>query len=282
MQRLPILDIVRLSFALPFSRPVEFFKTIGLFIVVTLAASVVAMILISVAGLSVNQLETVEQDLANSDFSALFGLIPIGLVMTFIMMMLIAYIFNYWVRAGAFGFEHARIRPFGEAMSAAFVNGLKFLCIGILLGVVSFVVISVLSAVGLSNSFSEQMGSAMAQDIATATRAGMLNQIISLVIGAVVYSLFSANLTQTALRSDDEGLSHPHTVDFAVVLMLVYLVLLVPVTILGLAGMMLLSSIVNAVLGVFVMFAIGVAHGIRYRICRAEETDAGTGNTPLE
>ncbi|WP_417461944.1 hypothetical protein [Kordiimonas sp.] len=282
MQRLPILDIVKQSFALPFSRPVEFFKTIGLFISVTVLAIIAAMIVGMASGLSPEAMASLEESVANGDFSALAAMIPALLVVVVLVMMVAAYIFNFWVRAGAFGFEHARIKPLGAALSAAFVNGLKFVLIAILLGIVSFVIISILSTLGLTSSFSEQIASSMDQDLAAATRAGILNQIVSLVAGSIIYSLFSANLTQTAMRTDDEGLSHPHTVDFAVVLILVYLVLLVPVTLAGLTGSAVLSTVINLVLGVFVMFAIGVAHGIRYRICRAEEVGVDTGNTSNE
>ncbi|WP_417463433.1 hypothetical protein [Kordiimonas sp.] len=279
MQRLPILDIVKQSFALPFSRPVEFFKTIGLFVGVGILAVIAAMIVGMASGLSPEVMMTIQERVANGDLSAFAAMIPALLVMVVFIMMAAAYIFNFWVRAGAFGFEHARITPFGSAMSAAFVNGLKFVLIAILLGIVSFVVISILSTLGLTSSFSEQMASALGDDLAAATRAGMLNQIVSLVVGSIIYSLFSANLTQTAMRTDDEGLTHPHTVDFAVVLILIYLVLLVPVTLAGLMGSMLLSTVFNLVLGIFISFAIGVAHGIRYRLCRAEEQQPADTST---
>lgn len=274
MQRLPILDIFKQSLALPFSRPVEFFKTIGLLIGVGIFAGVVSMIFMAVLGLSPAEGVSIPQELAAGNYGVLAHLVPMMLVFIFMIVMTTAYIFNFWVRAGAYGFEEARLRPLSAALSAAFVNGIKFLLIGLLIGVVGFVAISIFSALGLAKGFGDQLAMSVSQDMAAATRAGMLNQIISLVTGAVVYSFFSANLTQTALKSDEEGLSHPHVGDFAVVLILLYLVLLVPTTLAGLMGSMFGATILNLVLGIFIMFAIGVAHGIRYRLCKEQEVNA--------
>ena len=90
------------------------------------------------------------------------------------------------------------------------------------------------------------------------------------IVSSAIYSSFSANLTQTALHSTQEGLEHPHTTDFAIVLILLYAVYLVPVTIVALTGSDALTYLLGGVFGLHLMTTVPVAHGLRFRICVAE------------
>lgn len=272
MKKLPIIQIVRNAVTMPFSAPVPFLKALGL-LFAAIAFMVVAIALTVDATMMQAFQEIAQQGAGNAEAMAehigsmmkLMLLIP---VFGILLLMATSHLFNVGVRVGAYGKEGARFGSVGEALGAAGVNSLKFFFIFLLLALISFVIISVFAVLGIGPSFQEQ--AAAGADLAASTRATMLNNIVVVLVSCVIYSLFSANLTQTALRSDSEGMSHPHTVDFAIVLVLLYAVTMVPVTLAGLAGSMVLMQSLNVVLGLLVAIAVGVAHGIRYRICMAE------------
>jgi len=185
----------------------------------------------------------------------------------FLLLGVSAYIFNYWVRYATFGPDGVAFESFGAALSAAAVNGLKFILIFILIGLVSFVINFVLSSFGLSKGIMEQ---AAITDMTDQYLAGFTFNIIAVVVTCFVYSAFSANLTQTAIGSDNEGMEHPHTIDFAVVLLLVYSTLVIPLVLTAFTGSDGLFMAVQYTLGFLIFFAIPAAHGLRYRICRDE------------
>ncbi len=276
MKQIPILAIVKASLAMPFSKPLEIFKALGLF-----TAAFVIMSVLMAVGMILSGDPAVFQDMeqgggtpSEADIEAMakmmLGMAPALILGLAGFLMVAAHVFNFWVRAGAFGIENAKFETFGKALSAAGINALKFFAVTLLLAVISFVAFFVLQALGLSVGFAKQMELAMANDIAAATKAGLMNQIIMTVITCGVYSWISANLTQTAVGEDREGLEHPHTVDFAIVLFLLYVIVLVPQVLLSLTGNPMLMTIVYWPMLLFITLAIGVAHGIRYRICVAE------------
>ncbi|MFC4346941.1 hypothetical protein ACFO5Q_03695 [Kordiimonas lipolytica] len=272
MTKLPIIQIVSHALKMPLSAPAPYLKAIGLLVGVV-ALFIGALIFVVDASLlqafqEIAQQGTGDPNAMAEHIGAMGSLFLIALIFGILMLLATSHLFNVGVRVGAYGKEGARFGSFGEAMGAAGVNSLKFFFIGILLVIVSIVIIMVFAALGLGPSFAEQ--AAAGADLAESTRATLMNNIIVVIVSCVVYSLFSANLTQTALRSDKEGMSHPHTVDFAIVLVLLYAIVLVPVTLAGLAGSMVLMQALNVVLGLVVAIAIGTAHGIRYRICMAE------------
>jgi len=241
-----------------------------LMVVAFLLAALVAGVLFAALGTSPEAMQEFERGLQSGDMDAIFAiglaLVPAMLVMGFLLMVAFAHIFNFWVRAGAFGIDGAK-EPYQGKFSAAVVNALKFLFITILLVVVGIFVSSVFGMLGLTATFSEQMEISASGDLSAATRAGLLNQIISSLLSAGIYSYFSANLTRTALGSEREGMQHPHTLDFGIVLILLYAVIFVPVTIAGLMGLETATLVLNFALGIFIMLAVGVAHGLRYRVC---------------
>ncbi len=131
-------------------------------------------------------------------------------------------------------------------------------------------VTSALSAVGLAPSFSDQVA---ITDVTESILTTLTSSIIMVVVSCIVYSVFSANLTQTALRSNAEGLEHPHNVDFAIVLVLLYAIYLVPTVVAALTGSVVLTYIVSLVFVLHLMFTVPVAHGLRYRICVTEKSE---------
>jgi|GEM_PF-1407978 len=273
MTKLPIIQIVSHALRMPLSAPIPFLKAIGLLVAVFALFVFSAIFLVDNTLLQVFQ-EISQQGSGNAEamiadhMGAMMTFLLLVLVFGFLMLFATSHLFNVGVRVGAFGAEGASFGSIGEAIGAAGVNSLKFFFIGVLLVIISLVVITVFAALGLGPSFAEQ--AAAGADLSASTRATLLNNIIVVIVSCVIYSLFSANLTQTALRSEAEGMSHPHTVDFAIVLVLLYAVVLVPVTLAGLAGNMVLMQSLNLLLGLVVAVAIGTAHGIRYRICMAE------------
>ncbi len=255
---------------MPLSHPVEILKAVGLMVLALIGAAIASVLIFSLLGVDFSAMAGFEQTMQSGNVEAIsaigLALFPAILVMGFLTMIAFAHIFNFWVRAGAFGFEGAK-EPYEGKLRAAVVNALKFLFITVMLVVVGLVVSSVFSMLGLAPTFGEQMEVGASGDLAAATRAGLLNQIISSLLSAGIYSYFSANLTRTALGSEKEGMQHPHTVDFSIVLLLLYAVLFVPVTIVGLLGLAAVSYLLNFTLGIYIMVAVGVAHGLRYRVC---------------
>lgn len=277
MKQIPILAIVKASLTMPFSKPLEIFKALLLLVVSFFGMAFLMGVVMAATGFDPAVMDQMAQQgssdaggQAEAMMSMMMVMLPAILIGMAVLMLVWAHIFNFWVRAGAFGVENAKFETFGKALSAAGINALKFFAVTLLLAVISFVAFFVLQALGLSVGFAKQMELAMANDIAAATKAGLMNQIIMTVITCGVYSWISANLTQTAVGEDREGLEHPHTVDFAIVLFLLYVIVLVPQVLLSLLGNPILMTVVYWPMLLVIMLAIGVAHGIRYRICVAE------------
>ena len=246
------------------------FASIGIFVLGAIAAGIVAAVFIIASGVELGGLE---QSIQQGDPSGLLPLFVAYIPAMFIMLIFAAQVFNYWVTLAAFGQEEAKWSWSEKRFSAAVVNALKLLLLGILLAIVSFVVTSMLSALGLAPSFTEQM---QMEDITKSVSATITSTLIMAVASCAVYSLFSANLTQTALRSNAEGLDHPYNVDFAIVLMLLYAIYLVPTTIAALTGSQGLTYLVSFVFLIHLMFTVPIAHGLRYRVCVAEKGERDT------
>ncbi|WCL53138.1 hypothetical protein [Gimibacter soli] len=198
----------------------------------------------------------------------------VALILLFGMSMSAA--FNYWVRLAAFGTGRAFPGSVGKFLSAALVNFVKFILIVIIIGIITLVITAGLSMMGLGGErlqpTAEDISSVegfLAFLSASFTLGQMTLQVISILVACFVYSFFSANLTGTALGDDREGLEHPHTVDFAVALMLIELVVIIPIFALIAVGLPLVSIVLNVVLAFPMMAAIAIAHGVRYRMCIA-------------
>ncbi|MBV1889110.1 MAG: hypothetical protein KUG67_02580, partial [Proteobacteria bacterium] len=134
---------------------------------------------------------------------------------------------------------------------------------------VAFVLNFVLSSFGLATSVMEQ---AAITDLTDQYLTGFSFNIIAVVVTCFIYSAFSANLTQTAIGNEQEALENPHTVDFAVVLLLVYAALVVPMILAAITGSDALFMTVQYALGLLIMLAVPAAHGLRYRVCTDEAT----------
>ncbi|TNE63073.1 MAG: hypothetical protein EP335_10495 [Alphaproteobacteria bacterium] len=276
MKKFPILAVTVEALKLPITQPLQLLKAAGV-LIAGFVASVAVMMVMMLAGLvSPTAFDDLAGELQRGDFGNMGALALFIIIMMVALLWAFAFVFNYWVRAGAFGPSAAAMRPFGKAWGAAGVNMIKLVLITILLGLVSLVVVYVLHAVGLAPSFGEQMQAGANPDIAASTRAGIASNIIVTVVSCIVYSIFSANLTETAVGTGKEGLEHPHTVDFAIVLVLLYAVILIPTTLAGLTGSMGLMLAITYPLYFYVSLAIAAAHGLRYRVCVDEPNEEET------
>jgi len=269
--KFPIINVTTAALKMPLDSPANILKGFGLFLLAAIVGTLVMVLFLLAGNANPEALANMPTMIETGDYSALSGIglsFFLGVLMFLVIIGLaLAHIFNYWVRLSAFGEDGAAFETKKAALRAAFINMVKFILIAVLIGLVSAVVQFVLSAVGLTDSFSDQMSKAAAGDISGQLRGGLLSTFTSMAISCLIYSLFSANLTQTAVGNEHEGLEHPHTVDFAIVLLLLYLVLMVPVIISGLAGWLFIMAGFQYVLGFYIMFAVPAAHGLRYNIC---------------
>lgn len=169
-----------------------------------------------------------------------------------------AWIFNMWIRFGAFGVEGAFFASPTVGMKAAAVTALKLIFIMILLAIVAIVAVLIFAAIGLIDLQS-------ATNAATPTLSNALTtNLIALAVISGVYSLFSSNLTQTALGSDGEEVGPPHVVEFAVVLFILDALLVVPLVFMQVFAPVWMTAIFQLVGGVWITAAIPLAHGVRY------------------
>lgn len=169
-----------------------------------------------------------------------------------------AWIFNMWIRFGAFGAEGAFFASPTVGLKAAAVTALKLIFIMILLAIVAIVAVLIFAALGLIDIQS-------AANAATPSLSNALTtNLIALAVISGVYSLFSSNLTQTALGSDSEEVGPPHVFEFAIVLFILDALLVVPLVFMQVFGPMWATAVFQLVGGVWITAAIPLAHGVRY------------------
>lgn len=283
VDKFPILDVTKASLLMPFNSFVNMLKAIGLLVLAIIVFAVLMMLGYVIAGGDITAFGAAMEGMEAADPAAMgakmgqlegMGGGILGMLLgLFVLLGVSAYIFNYWVRYATFGQQGVSFETFGRAVSAAAVNGLKFILIFVLILLVSFVINFVLSSFGLSRDIMEQ---AAVADMTDQYLAGFTFNIIVVVVTCFAYSAFSANLTQTAIGSNEEGMEHPHTIDFAVVLLLIYSTLVIPLILAAFFGSDGLFMTVQYTLGLLILFAIPAAHGLRYRICREQNAGAGT------
>ena len=263
----PTIDVFKKAVGLPLAYPVEVAKSVGWMIAGFVAAVAVFVALMLVGGIDQAGLQALNEKLLSNDLEAMTTIMLPLLVAVLVMTIFFAHVFNRWVRLAALGLERIPFESAGEAITAAVVNMIKFLLVGVIIAIASFVAMFVFSAAGLIDM----------TDPNSVQGSGVFS-IVQVIISCVIYSLVSSNLTNTALAEDKEALNHPHTVDFAIVLVLIYSIILVPTILMGYVGLQSLVWIVQLVLGIFVSFAVPAAHGIRFRYClmENEQTEAVT------
>ncbi|MBL4836079.1 MAG: hypothetical protein JKY34_00760 [Kordiimonadaceae bacterium] len=277
VDQFPISQVSKAALLMPFSNLLNIAKAFGLLFVSIFAGVIIMMGIMFLGVVDVQALKRLPELVSSGDYAAMTGLWPLALGYFLLIVVIIAgmvHVFNYWVRLAAFGVEGAKFSSFKKAAQAAFINTLKFLLIGLLIGLISTVLTFVLNTLGLVPSFGDQMQTAMEGDTVRLVKDTFLYSLSTSVISCFVYSLFSANLTQTAVGDDQEGLEHPHTVDFAVVLIILYAFVIIPTLIAAFLNSTVLLAIVQYGFGAYVLFTVPAAHGLRYRICVARNHEA--------
>lgn len=230
--------------------------TVGYLIAVALF---IALVMIMGTGGDLALLESIlggEASNANAPVPRGFGLVLfigfIGMVVGY------AWIFNMWIRFGAFGANGAFFRPVSAGLKAACVTALKLFFIAILLVIVGLVAVLILAAIGIIDLNA-------AQEVAqpTLTSALTLN-LVTLAVISGVYSMFSSNLTHTALGSDSEEIGPPHVLEFALVLFVLDAFLVIPLVFFQIYAPVWAVLTFQLIGGVWITAAIPLAHGVRY------------------
>lgn len=258
-KKFPTLNVVEQSSRQMFSFPKGITITLCMF--AALVVLVVAVFSLIFSGTDMATLEAILNGdtgafpAANSDASAGAALSVLFGILSFFVAY--AWVFNMWIRFGAFGADGAFFESVTQGIGAAVITALKLFFISILLGIVGLVFMLILAAFGLVSLETAGALNTSVTDI-------MMSNLISIGVISGVYSLFSSNLTQTALGTDAEEIGPPHVFEFGLVLFALNAVLLIPLALLQLVLPVWFVFILQFVGGFWLTAAIPLAHGIRY------------------
>lgn len=215
------------------------------------------------------------RDLGDNVLSSLVNVFFASIVFLLFVALFTSMLFNYAVRLGGLGPVGA-YPGFGTLLSTGVINGLKFIFITILLGIVVGIVAVVLSMFGLVQDPPQPVAGAGDSPMMAALTAAMVQSaslseifvtsILTLVI-CFVYAVFSANLTKTALQDEVSSYETPHTASFAMALFVIYVATQVPTYLFAALGMILPALIASTVFSFISMLLIGISHGVRHRMC---------------
>lgn len=245
---LPILPLLRESFTLVIKNMSRIFSS-GLFFAVAIGL-VLVFAYFGGAIFSSGELKEAEDIIA---------VIPPLAVITLLIMMIFAHLFNIWAGIGYTGDAVYRIGSAEIAFKRAFSNGLKMTLVTVVSLILTFIVAFLYVLI------SEAVGYEFDLENANISTEFVLPLIIA-IPQSFVYSLFSASLTKTALGDEVGNLDDPDSTNFAVVLFLISAVMVVFTAVFSLSDKSALSFA-----GSFIMIFFGAvaaaAHGVRYRYC---------------
>ena len=265
--KFPIFDFVKQSFVQTFAYGKGLLITLG--VLVALAAAVVVVFVL---------LGFMTAASGGSTGAMIAG----GIITIVLCLYAMGWIFNYWVRYGAEGRDNLLPNGFAASLTPALATGLKLLFIGILLFIVAVVIIMIAGILGLGVKFDEITKLAQMDTLQMVKAMGIVYLIV-FGVTCSVYSIFSSNLTKTALGREDEEIGEPHVLEFALVLFLIYLLTYIPA--------ILIQALTPAIVGAFVEYAVAillaalipVAHGLRYDWQRqVYASRAAGGDMPTE
>jgi hypothetical protein len=265
--KFPIFDFVKQSFVQTFAYGKGLLITLG--VLVALAAAVVAVVLL---------LSTMAASSGGSTGAMVAG----GIITIVLCLYAMGWIFNYWVRYGAEGRDNLLPNGFAASLTPALATGLKLLFIGILLGIVAVVIIMITGILGLGVKFDEITALAQMDTLQMLKAMGVVYLIV-FGVTCSVYSIFSSNLTKTALGREDEEIGEPHVLEFALVLFLIYAVTYIPAILIQAVMPEVVGMIVEYLVAILLAAFIPVAHGLRYDWQRqVYASRAQGGGTPSE
>ncbi len=247
--KFPILEFIKQSFVQTFSFGKGLLVTLAAIIAIAVAIIVVFLLLgVALAGTG-----------GGATGAMIFG----GLVSVVIALYGMGWIFNYWARVGADGRENLFPDGFGATLTPALATGLKLLFIGILVCLVAIVVIMITGILGIGVTF-DQLPRLGTMDSLEVVQAMGFAYLIVFGVSCAVYSVFSSNLTKTALGREDEEIGEPHVLEFALVLFFIYAACYVPLMIVQAVAPKMVGVLLEYVVGIFLLALIPVAHGLRY------------------
>lgn len=184
-------------------------------------------------------------------------------------MIIVGVLFNYWVRYAAFGLENAIVDDRGVMVKTAFYNSLKMIFVGIFVSIMMSIMMVVILAFFTGTDLTE-FGTIMQSKLIPSLLA--LN-LFAIALICFLYAVMSGSLTRTALGFKYKEPINTHVKGFAVVLLLIY----IPLTIISSISLAFLgvwvSMIVQTILGAWVYLSIASAHGVRHRLCLAEDAN---------
>lgn len=246
--KFPIFDFVKQSFVQTLAYGKGLLITLG--VVVALVAAAFAVFAV------IGFLSAASGGSAGGMIAGFLITIVLGLYAT-------GWIFNFWVRYGAEGRENLLPNGFAASLTPALATGLKLLFIAILLGIVAVVIIMITGILGLGVKFNE-IATLAQMDTVQAVKALGIVYLIIFGVTCSVYSIFSSNLTKTALGREDEEIGEPHVLEFALVLFLIYAAVYIPTTLMQSVMPEIAALLVEAFAGFLLGALIPVAHGLRY------------------
>jgi hypothetical protein len=246
--KFPIFDFVKQSFVQTFAYGKGLLITLGAIIALTAAIFAVFMLL---------------GFLTSASGGSTGAMIAGGIITIVLSLYAMGWIFNYWVRYGAEGRNNLLPNGFAASLTPALATGLKLLFIGILLAIVAAVIIMITGILGLGVKFNE-IATLAQMDTLQAVKALGIVYLIIFGVTCSVYSIFSSNLTKTALGREDEEIGEPHVLEFALVLFLIYAAVYIPTTLMQSVMPEIAGLLVEAFAGLLLAALIPVAHGLRY------------------
>ncbi len=269
-QTFPTIEVFKKSALLPLQNPGKAIVSLFVMFGMALGTMILAIPLIILFASNLGDPGQLEAAVSSGNFDGLGGFLILYVVLILGVMIALAHVFNYWVNLAAFG-ESAASWPFKKGrFKASLINGLKLFLISVLIFIISLSIGSLLNILGLAPSFLEQMQNT---DIVDQTLSSFTSGLLAAIATAIIYSVFSSNLTQTAIGDSSEGLEHPHNVDFAIVIIMLYGLYLIPTVLAALTGSTVLTAFLTFLLSFYLIFAVPAAHGLRYRVCAAENAD---------
>ena len=264
MQNFGIMNIFVRSAMLPFQNVKGLLGSIGL-------TAVIYFILFAIFAVLFGGAISVDDLLSNDSqkIMSLFDDIPAGswllgiLLIWLVALVGMTLIFNYWVRHAALG-EGRGLTDWGEVFSSALKNALKFVGVSIVIVIAALIFGTVF---GLVLATFGMVDLDAVQD-PTAINGGFIGLQVLMVAGiCFVYAVMSTSLTRTALGSDAVEVKNAHTNDFAAVLMMIYVPVIILSAVLPALFGLALGFILSIGLSLWSSVAIAAAHGVRHQRC---------------
>ena len=272
MQNFGIIDVFKRSAMVPFQNIMGLLGSIGLTVV--LYFILFAILAVFFAGsIKVEDLLSGDPMTFASAFSGVSaGSVVIGVLLIWLVALVgMALIFNYWVRHAALGAGRG-LTEWGEVFSSAFKNGLKFLGVGLVIVIAAMIFGAlfgmIFAALGMIDLDAMKDPAAIS--------GGMIGMQVLMVAGiCFVYAVMSSSLTRTALGSDAVEVQNAHTNDFAAVLMLIYVPVIILSAVLPIMLGLVVGLVISMVLSLWSSVAIAAAHGVRHQRCVEMEAVPG-------